>query len=677
LATEREEALKKAEKLLRQGKLDLAIAEYARMVEDQPRDWNTRNTLGDLYIRASQPDKACAQYMLIADHLRHEGFFPRAAAIYKKILKIKPDDESVQLHLGEISAKQGLLADAKAYFTTIANRRRARNDPAGADEMVVRLGSLDPSDFDARMMAARTLERAGELVGAAMRFREMHADLTEKGRLAEARAALREAVRLNPDDTEGRVTLARAAVAEKDLDAAKGFLDREIAGSDPDLLLALLEIELRAGEMDSARETLSQLLRLDQAVRGRIVELAWDLAAIPQAALVCIDTTVDADLAAGNYMDAAAILQEFVTRVSGQVAALMKLVEICVDGGLEATMYEAQAMLADAYLEAGSGAEARVIAEDLVAREPWEPAHIDRFRRALVMLDVPDPDALIADRLSGQGPFVATDPFMTPEPFGPPEEEPRPESTPEPVAAPPEPGAAHLNEASGLPADDEVPPDPAPAPAPRRAGEAAVRSTGAEPDIPLRPRAPGGAPSKPPKPSGGVDIDLTEILAELQEMSSTPKPRPAPPPAASLDEAFQDFRTEVSKQTGSDEAGERLTLATTYLEMGMEDEAIAALTEAARAPSHRFEAAAMLGRLHQKRNDLPRAAEWLERAAEAPAPSANEGRDLLYDLGAILDTLGEVARALAVFLELQAEAGEEYRDVAARVERLARVQTGG
>ena len=86
------------------------------MVEEQPRDWNTRNTLGDLYIRASQPDKACAQYMQIADHLMHEGFFPKAAAIYKKILKIKPDEESVLLNLGEISAKQGLLADAKALL---------------------------------------------------------------------------------------------------------------------------------------------------------------------------------------------------------------------------------------------------------------------------------------------------------------------------------------------------------------------------------------------------------------------------------------------------------------------------------------------------------------------------------------------------------------------------------
>lgn len=677
MATERDEALKKAEKLLRQGKLELAIAEYARMIEDQPRDWNTRNTLGDLYIRASKPELAVAQYMQIADHLMHEGFYPKAAAIYKKILKIKPDEETVQLNLGEISAKQGLLADAKMYFLGVANKRRTRGDRPGADEIIVRLGVLDPNDFDARVLAARTLADNGDGIAAALQYRAMHADLVEKGRQTEAMGALREAVRLNPDDTDGRAALARAAVAEGDLDAAKGYLDRTIAGSDPALLMALMEIDLRSGAMDSAREILAQLLQLDQSLQGNIVELAWTLAAVsPEAAFVCIDTAVDAELAAGNYMDAAAILQEFVTRVSGQISALLKLVEICVDGGLEATMYETQAQLADAYLESGQPAEARVIAEDLVAREPWEHAHIERFRRALVMLDVPDPDTLIADRLSGQGPFVATDPFMAPEALGGPDQEPIPDvgesgaamavqdamASPEPEVEPP------LVEA------EPEPPPPAPDP-PHRRGAAAARVSGSEPDIPLRPRAPAAPPPAPARAGGGMDIDLSDALAELQGMTGAPTPHAAPP-ASSLEDAFGDFRSAVSKQAGAHEAGEQLTLARTYLDMGMVEEATAALIEAARVPTHRFEAGSLLGRLYQKRDDLPHAAEWLERAAEAPAPTTNEGRELLYDLGVVLETMGETARALAVFLELQTDAGE-YRDVAARVERLARVQTGG
>ena len=117
----------------------------------------------------------------------------------------------------------------------------------------------------------------------------------------------------------------------------------------------------------------------------------------------------DAAVADGDYAAAAAALHEFVTRVRRHIVALMRLVEICVDGGLEATMYSAQAQLADAYLDAGRGLEARIISEDLVAREPWDRANIERFRRALEMLGEADPDAIIADRLSGDSPFMATD----------------------------------------------------------------------------------------------------------------------------------------------------------------------------------------------------------------------------------------------------------------------------
>ena len=667
MAIDRTEALKKAEKLLRQGKLDLAIAEYVRLLEEQPRDWSTRNALGDLYVRANQPDKAVAQYEQIADHLFNEGFFPKAAALYKKVLKITPDAETVQLRLGEISAKQGLLADAKGYFLAVATKRKMRGDRAASDEIIVRLGSLDPTDFDARALAAQTLAQNGDAIGAAMLYRSMHADLLEKRRPDEALGALREAVRLNHDDLEGRAILGRAAAAQGDLETAKLYLDRSIAGDDPNLLMPLLEIEIRSGNMEGAREILSQLLHVDAGLRTKIIDLAWRLAPVsPDGAFVCIDMAVDAELAAGNYMDAAAILQEFVTRVSGQITALLKLVEICVDGGLEAVMYEAQAHLADAYLERGNGTEARVIAEDLVAREPWEHAHIDRFRRALLMLNIPDPDAIIADRLSGQGPFIATDPFMAPESF-----------IDEPVAVMPEsPAQPSVTEAPPVAAARTAEPD---IPLRPRAPEPDIplRPRAAEPDIPLKPRQPEAASGK--KKGDADDIDLTNVLAELQEMASAPPPpqpaSPPPPSEQNLDAVFNEFRSEVSRQNGVSDAAEYLGLAKTYLEMGMTDEAIGALTTAARAPSCRFEAASLLGRVYLKNNDPVHAVEWLERATEAPAPGINESRELLYDLGSVLDSLGETSRALAVFLELQADAGE-YRDVAARVERLARVQAG-
>ncbi len=119
-----------------------------------------------------------------------------------------------------------------------------------------------------------------------------------------------------------------------------------------------------------------------------------------------------------------------------------------------------------------------------------------------------------------------------------------------------------------------------------------------------------------------------------------------------------------------------MTLGRTYMEMGMADEAINALTTASRSPRQRFEAGVLLARLYGERGETHHVVEWLERAAEVPAPNEEAGRALLYDLGTTLESAGETARALAVLLELQADAGD-YRDVPARVDRLARVQTGG
>lgn len=95
---------------------------------------------------------------------------------------------------------------------------------------------------------------------------------------------------------------------------------------------------------------------------------------------------------------------------------------------------------------------------------------------------------------------------------------------------------------------------------------------------------------------------------------------------------FQDFREAVSRQTTHDEAAQQIKVARTCLEMGMTDAAIQALTTAADAPRHRFEASAMLGRVYLERGDLSRAIEWLERAAGAPAPSAHDAKSLLGDL---------------------------------------------
>jgi tetratricopeptide (TPR) repeat protein len=509
----------------------------------------------------------------------------------------------------------------------------------------VRLGSVDPADIDARRAAAQTLLDLGDEAGAAAVYKALHDDLAEKGRTSEALATLREYVRVAPGDSVARGTLARAALESGDVEGAREHLDRETAGEDPLLLLALIEIELRAGELERSRGLMPRALAGHSDLRRRVTDLGWELADLgTEVTFTCVDAAVDAAIAESDHADAVRILQEFTTRVSGHIPALLKLVEVCVDAGFEASMYEAQERLTDAYLASGQAAQARAMAEDLVAREPWESSHIDRFRRALVMLRVPEPDTLIAERLSGQVPFMARDPFFE-----------LPEAPLAQSAAPPE--LEHPELETPVAGDSGGAGELT-----RRTDEAANPSSSRQTD-----RI--GAPSSPAASPSLDEVDITGALGHLDARPA------AAAPARDLEQVFEERRQEAAG-TAPDYSAQHMTLGRTYLEIGMVDEAIGSLTIAARSARHRFEAASMLGRLFMRRADAPKAIEWLELAAEAPASDAESGHALLYDLGVLLDGVGEVARALAVFLELQSEAGD-YRDVPSRIERLARAQSGG
>jgi tetratricopeptide (TPR) repeat protein len=674
---DREDTLRKAEKLTRQGRLDAAIVEYARVVEEYPNDWNSANLLGDLYARVGQADRAAAQWTNVASGFFNDGFMPRAAALYKKILKVRPDDEPAMLQLAEVAARQGLLLEAKTYLNAIAERRASRGDGAGADEIRLRLASLDPTDLDARRTAARILANAGDKHAAAAQLKAIAADLFEKGRDGEAIAALKEALDLVPDDARTRVQLVRAALAAGDQATAIEYLTPETAGQDPALALLLLDAQARAGRLDEARSTVSELLNIGR--RQDVLDLAWGLPdAAADGAFVCIETIVDALAIDQQWSDAVALLEEFAARRPHHVPALLRLIEICVDSGLEQAMCAAQAQLADAYLATGRVADACALAADLVAQEPWDDTHVARFREALVLLGEPDPDTVIAQRLSGETPFVTTDRFFSPDVQAPaPMEEPPPAPA---SAAPPPPGAS-------------VPSSAPPPPAPRRpiaeqppAGVYNLEDTSIDIGRLLEEERASTPPAGGASPAGrreAMEIDLTDALSELTASMGAPSTISKEPSmtaggddtrddSRNLDEAFREFRDEVSRDASAESAAEHLALARAYQDMGMVDKAIDALQVAARSPRHRFEAASTLGRLSRERGDLARAVEWLERAAEAPAPSVDEGRAVLYELGDVLEQSGETMRALAVFLELEADAGS-YRDVHARAERLSNV----
>jgi tetratricopeptide (TPR) repeat protein len=284
--------LRNAEKLLRQGKLDLAIAEYARVVQDQPGDWNTANILGDLYTRAGQPLKAVEQFIRIADHLSEDGSLQKAYALYKKILKLHPDHEHAMVQAAEIAGTQGLVADARMYLKALAERRRAKGDKRGLAQIYVRLSSLDPSDHDARLAAARARVDLKDTAGAVSDLKEIAADLVAKGRPKDALDVLREAAALVPDDSEIRERLMDAYLAGGDFVHARGC-----ASTAEEFKAVAARIE-SLGNADEALPAWIEAARLDPDdadLKNRLVRMFAERGDVKSAAEYLTADSPDAD----------------------------------------------------------------------------------------------------------------------------------------------------------------------------------------------------------------------------------------------------------------------------------------------------------------------------------------------------------------------------------------------
>jgi tetratricopeptide (TPR) repeat protein len=517
-------------------------------------------------MRAGQPDKAVEQFVRTADNLNGEGFLPRAAALYKKILKIRPNHEHAMLRVGEIAASQGVLVDARAFLSAVAEKRRASGDEAGAAAVRRRL-------FDA-YVAAGDLDRAREFAVT----------------------------------TELRSVLGQAMIARGNLAGAGELLAADGVNADAELLLMFAQHALASGAVEDGLMATHRLLAGNSARGTDVSDLACRFAdSMPQVGLRLIEIVAERAIVEGDWQEAAAVLDRYIAAAPDHIPALQRLVEIAVDGGLESTLTFAQSRLVDAYLDGGAASDARPIIEDLLIREPDFPVHIERLRRALTLLGEPDPERLIAEQMG-----VSLE-------------------EPQPV---------------------EVAPD-APIDASDRATEAAAARTEEAQD--------------PLVVQGEAEIDLSDLLADLSVAQVPEAPQPK-----DLEEVFGRLREEAARADAGD-ARAAYERGVALKESGSVEESIAAFESACRDTRWRFQAASAIAQLYKQRQQPQQAIEWLERAVEAQPPDPAQGHEVFYELADTLESMGETERALAVCLELQAEAGN-YRDVAERIRRLTAVR---
>ena len=182
----KQKALSAAEKFVQQGKLQNAIAEYEKVLKADPKELTVSNTIGDLYARLGQSDKAIESFKSVGDAYAAQGFTVKAIAMYKKLTKLKPTLEIV-LRLAELYTQQGLFNDARAQYLQVAEEFLRSGELEQAVRIFQKTLEMDPENVAMRTRLAEVYIRLNKKTEAWQLFAAAADSLRTRGQLGPGR----------------------------------------------------------------------------------------------------------------------------------------------------------------------------------------------------------------------------------------------------------------------------------------------------------------------------------------------------------------------------------------------------------------------------------------------------------------------------------------------------------
>ncbi|MCK6528149.1 tetratricopeptide repeat protein [Myxococcota bacterium] len=306
MAFDKAKSIDLANRYLQKGAVDRALREYDLILQHDPKDVRIRHKLAELLARRGRGAEAMREFQVVADAYERSGFFPKAAAIYKQMLRSDPDSIPLQLRLGEIYHQLGMRSDAAEHYRKVAVHFDKKGSVQEILDIHRKLAALNPEDLDARFKLGELYLRHGDPVGAAQLFREMAVDL-ERGNQADDLIRVYERlVQVEGDNLGVHRRLAGLHLARNDPRRALQRLQVcfKADPQDAETLTMLGQAFHAAGESEKAVQVYEELHRiyeesgqteLAEGVQGRLVEL--DPSRRPGAAVPAADLpTVIADL---------------------------------------------------------------------------------------------------------------------------------------------------------------------------------------------------------------------------------------------------------------------------------------------------------------------------------------------------------------------------------------------
>ncbi len=285
----REKVLEAAQKFVEKKKYDRAVAEYQKIIQEDPNDARILLKIGDLQSKMAEFGNAIATYEKVGKFYAQQGFALKAIAVYKQIREIiakhVPGLEDRYSHitplLADLYQQLGLTSDALAALDEVATRYQRQQRDQEAIEVFQKIVAMDQTNPLPHLRLAEALSRIKDVDTAVREFGLAAALLVKLGRKDDAIKVFERLLHHKPDPVHARL-------------CAEQYLER---GQAADGMQALAKLQIAFQSNPKDLDTLALLARafgaIGQAAKGIEVQKEMARLARDQGNREVFQQTVD------------------------------------------------------------------------------------------------------------------------------------------------------------------------------------------------------------------------------------------------------------------------------------------------------------------------------------------------------------------------------------------------
>jgi tetratricopeptide (TPR) repeat protein len=732
---DRAKVMELAERHVRAGRLEDAIAEYRKLLEGESPDLSVNNTIGDLFLRLNQTDRAVHAFKEAADDYENRGQYSQALAIFKKIAKFKPDDVRAALKMGEIFERQDFTAEAKAEYLRAAALLKRDKKTKELIALYERLIKLDRQDSKPRLELADLYVQSKMMNEALDTLNDVAEDWIEAERFEEAGRLLVQARELKesfPRTVANLMKIFRKRGKRKEaLSLVEDAVKKDKMNLDLWALLGGLYLEEQS--FKKAEEILSRIVTKRPADINARVKLGKARIGLDRLdeALDAFDPLVTSLLKKQKEDKAVGLLGLIAIHKKPHIPTLEKLASIYKAGGQKPRLEVVYRMIFQEARDKGLKEKMMFVLSELVGLNP-EDADLAKEYKTLrrefgfvgdqpaseedvVKIAKEDEDAIqsgiaTAELYLEQGLIrnarrilenlrlqFTDDPRILDK-----LELIEKMETPVPVAVEELPERVEEAEAKTrevlAPPEPPPPPPPPPKPAPRPASRPATRLAPPGPaPFPAPPTAPRAEPSDV---DNGDKVDIAEIFGDTGVL-----PEPPDKPVAfkffdirlqavvelemidilleqqsegdmgayekDLTDILRDFRSAIAERVDRDNYELHYNLGVAYLEQGLWEVAIDEFQIASHDNSRVLDCFSLIGQCFILKGEPAEARPWLEKALALAKEGDRAQYTLKYELACLYADTGDRDKALILFREVE-RWDPKFRDLPKRLKSLSK-----